>query len=78
MAYLTTRTIAQRLPRQEDLDGDAAGDACDDDDDGDGIADAIDNCPQVENPDGQMSMVTVLGTHVMRTPMTMVLRTLTS
>lgn len=36
---------------QSDLDGDAAGDACDDDDDGDHIADTVDNCPEVANTD---------------------------
>jgi thrombospondin type 3 repeat protein len=33
-------------PRQEDLDADGLGDACDTDDDGDAIDDAVDNCPQ--------------------------------
>jgi MBG domain/Thrombospondin type 3 repeat len=34
---------------QANLDGDAAGDACDPDDDNDGVADTIDNCPMVAN-----------------------------
>jgi hypothetical protein len=34
---------------QADLDGDAAGDECDDDDDGDLISDLDDNCPRVAN-----------------------------
>jgi hypothetical protein len=34
---------------QANLDGDAAGDACDPDDDGDGIADTADNCPMLAN-----------------------------
>ncbi|WP_437964412.1 thrombospondin type 3 repeat-containing protein [Sorangium sp. So ce260] len=36
-------------PRQEDLDGDGAGDACDPDDDDDGAPDASDNCPAISN-----------------------------
>jgi hypothetical protein len=36
-------------PRQEDLDGDNEGDACDLDDDGDGVGDISDNCPRVPN-----------------------------
>ena len=36
-------------PDQENLDGDAFGDACDDD--GDGVPDTIDNCPTVANGD---------------------------
>ena len=38
-------------PDQNDLDGDGAGDACDDDDDGDGLLDDVDNCPDVGNAD---------------------------
>ena len=38
-------------PQQADLDGDAAGDACDPDDDGDEAADGQDNCPSVANRD---------------------------
>jgi hypothetical protein len=34
---------------QADLDGDAAGDACDPDDDNDGVADTADNCPMLAN-----------------------------
>jgi hypothetical protein len=34
---------------QANLDGDAAGDACDPDDDADGIADTGDNCPMLAN-----------------------------
>ena len=37
-------------PAQEDLDGDARGDACDPDDDGDGVADDADNCRTTANP----------------------------
>ena len=37
-------------PRQRDLDGDGAGDVCDDDDDGDGVADRADVCPRVADP----------------------------
>ncbi|XXX73111.1 thrombospondin type 3 repeat-containing protein [Sorangium sp. So ce134] len=36
-------------PRQEDLDGDGAGDACDPDDDDDGALDGSDNCPSTAN-----------------------------
>jgi len=36
---------------QTDLDGDGAGDACDDDDDGDGVADGLDTCPTVFDPE---------------------------
>ncbi|AUX34787.1 MULTISPECIES: thrombospondin type 3 repeat-containing protein [Sorangium] len=36
-------------PRQEDLDGDGEGDACDPDDDGDGVLDGADNCPSTAN-----------------------------
>lgn len=36
--------------RQEDLDGDGRGDACDTDIDGDGIDDVVDNCPADPNP----------------------------
>ena len=32
-----------------DLDG--AGDACDDENDSDGVLDAVDNCPDLANPD---------------------------
>jgi hypothetical protein len=32
---------------QADLDGDTAGDVCDDDDDGDGVNDEDDNCPRL-------------------------------
>ncbi|ROT63650.1 thrombospondin [Penaeus vannamei] len=35
---------------QEDTDGDAVGDACDDDADGDGLGTFEDNCPLVSNP----------------------------
>ena len=35
---------------QADLDGDGAGDVCDDDDDADGVDDSDDNCPIVGNP----------------------------
>jgi hypothetical protein len=34
---------------QANLDGDAAGDACDPDDDADGVADTADNCPMLAN-----------------------------
>ncbi|HEV2813962.1 MAG TPA: thrombospondin type 3 repeat-containing protein [Solirubrobacteraceae bacterium] len=36
-------------PRQEDLDRDGRGDACDIDDDGDTVDDAVDNCPLAFN-----------------------------
>ena len=35
---------------QDDNDGDALGDVCDDDDDNDGILDTADNCPLIDNP----------------------------
>ncbi len=38
-------------PDQADLDGDAAGDACDPDDDGDGVPDETDVCPLLADPD---------------------------
>lgn len=38
-------------PNQENADGDALGDACDDDDDNDGVADGQDNCPLISNAD---------------------------
>ncbi|MFD2725005.1 choice-of-anchor B family protein [Hyunsoonleella rubra] len=37
-------------PNQENNDGDAQGDACDDDDDNDGVDDENDNCPLSPNP----------------------------
>jgi len=44
--------------KQEDLDGDALGDACDADADGDGVVEiaplpgfSLDNCPRIPNPD---------------------------
>jgi len=36
---------------QQDLDGDALGDACDADDDGDGFDDTVDLCPGIADPD---------------------------
>ena len=36
-------------PNQENLDGDALGDACDPDDDGDTVPDTVDNCPADRN-----------------------------
>jgi len=36
-------------PEQEDVDGDGAGDVCDDDADGDGVDNDEDNCPLVDN-----------------------------
>lgn len=36
---------------QENMDGDAYGDACDDDKDGDGTVNSTDNCPDVVNAD---------------------------
>lgn len=38
-------------PNVDDLDGDGTSDACDWDDDGDGLADTLDNCPRIANPD---------------------------
>jgi hypothetical protein len=38
-------------PCQENVDGDAFGDACDPDIDGDGVLNASDNCPYAYNPD---------------------------
>lgn len=38
-------------PLQENLDGDSAGDVCDEDDDGDGVNDKYDNCPVTVNGD---------------------------
>ena len=38
-------------PKQEDLDEDGTGDACDLDDDGDGVLDEFDTCPALANPD---------------------------
>ncbi len=37
-------------PGQEDTDGDAIGDTCDDDADGDGVSGDSDNCPATPNP----------------------------
>jgi hypothetical protein len=36
---------------QEDVDADGSGDACDGDDDGDSVADLVDNCRFMPNPD---------------------------
>ena len=38
-------------PCQENVDGDALGDACNSDIDGDGLQNASDNCPYAYNPD---------------------------
>ncbi len=42
-------------PGQQDLDGDALGDACDPDVDGDNIPNSSDNCPTTHNP-GQQNL----------------------
>ena len=42
---------ADRNTNQSDIDGDGAGDACDDDIDGDGFLNANDNCPAINSTD---------------------------
>jgi hypothetical protein len=50
-------TVPSANPTQLDTHLDGFGDACDDDDDNDAIPDASDNCPTVENAEGQLDDV---------------------